>query len=161
LDGNSDGLPVGAGVSNLVELLAVDKPLKNPGKPILVVFVAPGCPGCDDIIPALKESQLDSASGYNLVFVSMLPGTASQFEFIRQSGIDAPIVLRHGWTVATRCQVQSAPYAMLFDSSGTLLGKCPAATAASISTLVDKNTSSPSDEIAAVAELGRLVEVPR
>lgn len=122
-----EGVPIGERVPELREVLEsrVEPPIITANhKPLLLFMVAPGLPGCDDLIPAIGEmaSQLKN---YNTVFVSMEPAVERQFDFIKESGIHAPIVLKKGWELAELCHVRSAPFALMFDKENVLRAKAP------------------------------------
>jgi hypothetical protein len=138
-----EGVPIGEAVPELREALElkVEPPIVTDRlKPLLLFMVAPVLPGCDDLIPAIGD--LDNRlKDYETVFVSMEPAVDKQFEFIKHSGIEAPIVLKNGWELTKLCRIRSAPYALIFDQENVLRSKAPVGDKDTLEQLITKHRS--------------------
>jgi methylamine dehydrogenase accessory protein MauD len=87
----------------------------------LIMFVAPDCPVCAALIPALKAIAAQEAAWLRVVFAS--DGDAAQHaNFRRQKGLgEFPYVV--SMELGLRYQVGKLPYAVLLDESGTLVAQ--------------------------------------
>ena len=94
----------------------------------MLIFISPGCPGCDDLIPSIKDFEFRQGAKVNIVFISMEPSTPDQFTFIKNTGIQAPIVYLHGIEIGLLCKISSTPYIMIFDKNNVLGAKGPIGT---------------------------------
>ena len=124
-DTSEEGIPISKSVPSLVEQLSNRGMTLEAEKPLLLVFISPGCPGCDDLIPAIKEFELDQGRNFNIVFVSMEPSNPDQYSFISGNGLTSPIIYLHGIEIALLCKVRSTPYILLFDENNVLRAKGP------------------------------------
>lgn len=91
----------------------------------LLLFVPAGFFGCDDLIPAIRDFEVQHANTFQTVIISFTPAVAEQFEVARRQGIQAPIVMRDGWKVSDICRVLTAPYALVADHGNVVRAKLP------------------------------------
>lgn len=124
-DTSEEGISISESVPDLINQLFKRGVSIEPEKPLILVFISPGCPGCDDLIPAIREFELHQGLKFNLVFISMEPSIPDQYNFIKSNGVRAPIVYLHGIEIALLCKVRSTPYVLLFDKNNVLRAKGP------------------------------------
>jgi len=98
--------------------------LDPAGRSTLVMFVAPDCPVCASLLPALKSIGKQEASWLRLVFASD-GDPVRQATFRREKGLeDFPYVLSA--PLGMSFQIGKLPYGVLLDANGVLvsLGLC-------------------------------------
>ncbi|GAB4580115.1 MAG: hypothetical protein Fur0022_28540 [Anaerolineales bacterium] len=140
---NEEGLPIGEFIPDIRDILMTEVEPKidiNRNLPLLLIFVAPGLFGADKLITAIKQME-DQLAKYQVVFISMEPSVDEHFDFIRKTGIKSPVVLQHGWQIAAKCRVRSAPYAVTFDPIGVLQSKGGVSDQFSIQHLLEKHNT--------------------
>lgn len=103
-----------------------DEPLilggtESLGRSTLIMFVAPDCPVCAALLPAIKAIGKQESTWLRVVFAS--DGEASQHvEFRRRKGLgEYPYVV--SMELGLRYQVGKLPYAVLLDASGILVAQ--------------------------------------
>lgn len=91
------------------------------GRSTLVMFVAPECPVCAKLMPALKSIGAQEASWLRLVFAS--DGEVEpQQKFWREKGLDEyPYVLSH--ELGMSYEIGRLPYGVLIDAKGMLVAQ--------------------------------------
>lgn len=91
------------------------------GRSTLIAFVAPDCPVCAALIPAIKAMARQEAAWLRVVFAS--DGDAPQHvPFRRQKGLtEYPYVV--SMELGLTYQVGKLPYAVLLDEKGTLVAQ--------------------------------------
>lgn len=93
----------------------------SQGRSTLIAFVAPDCPVCAALIPAIKALARQEAAWLRMVFAS--DGDAPQHvRFRRQKGLtEYPYVV--SMELGLAYQVGKLPYAVLLDEHGTLVAQ--------------------------------------
>jgi methylamine dehydrogenase accessory protein MauD len=91
---------------------------RTDGRSTLLLFVAPGCPVCKSLLPAVKSSRKDERAWMDVILAS--DGDArEQREFVRAQGLDGiPYVVSAALGLAY--QVSRLPFAALLDEHGIL-----------------------------------------
>ncbi len=94
---------------------------EDGGRSTLIAFVAPDCPVCAALIPAIKAIGRQEAAWLRVVFASD-GDMASHVTFRRQKALgEYPYVV--SMELGLTYQVGKLPYAVLLDESGTLVAQ--------------------------------------
>ncbi len=92
--------------------------MRGDGRSTLLLFVAPGCPVCKTLLPAVKSSRRDER-GWLDVMLASDGEVAEQRSFVRSQGLeDIPYVVSAALGLAF--QVSRLPFAALVDEQGIL-----------------------------------------
>jgi len=87
----------------------------------LLFFLAPGCPVCKSLLPAVKSIARDNSGSLDVIYVSD-GDFAEQQALIEANGLQqASYVV--GPEVGMTYQIGKLPYAVLIDAAGTLRAK--------------------------------------
>ena len=121
----SQGVKVGAPapVMTLKTLKGEDVTIggSSGGLSTLLMFVAPDCPVCAQLLPAVMSIARDEAAGLRVVFASD-GKDADHVAFARGKGLDAfPYVI--STELGMTYQVAKLPYAVLLDGQGVLVAQ--------------------------------------
>lgn len=87
----------------------------------MVVFVAPGCPACEDLMPAVR-SLIRNESGLSVVVVSLSEDQQANAAMVKTHRID-PSTYVASPELATVLRVAHPPYAVLLASDRTVIAK--------------------------------------
>lgn len=91
------------------------------GRSTLVMFVAPECPVCAKLMPALKAIGSQESSWLRLVFASD-GEVETQRSFWKEKGLDGyPYVLSH--ELGITYQIGRLPYGVLIDAQGVMVAQ--------------------------------------
>lgn len=122
----SEGIKVGQAAPELVLQTLDGKELtlgRNPasGQSTLIMFVAPDCPVCAKLIPALTSIARQESSWLRVIFAS--DGKSSDHvAFRREKGLQAfPYVV--STELGMTFQVAKLPYGVLLDENGVLVSQ--------------------------------------
>lgn len=87
----------------------------------LVVFVAPACPSCVDLAPALRTVAIHYRDRVTVSAITAVQPTTRDAAFVRELG---PLV-RYGFepTLLNRLNIPGTPYALLLDADNVVLSK--------------------------------------
>jgi thiol-disulfide isomerase/thioredoxin len=154
------GLPVGvpAPAFELLDLdgtrVAFDE-LRAAGRPMLLVFMAPGCGSCDALVPSLGHWQDRHGEALTLVLVSSGTPDENRAKVANHDGLR--VLLQAHREVAEVYQAHGTPAAVVIRSDGTI-GSSVAMGAAAIERLVESTaamlTSEGGEAEQAIAQLG-------
>lgn len=92
------------------------------GRPLLLVFGAPNCKPCQNLIPDLNVFARERAAEMSVLFLSR--GDAhTNAEFIRAYEIEVPVLTQEDSSDADRYQARVTPFGFLIDSEGIIRAK--------------------------------------
>lgn len=100
---------------------SVSLPLANQ-RPTLLMFLSPGCPMCNEVIPALKSVAQQEKHRLNIVLASFAGDESSNRSYVEEHGLShLPYVF--SFDLAHMFTISGAPYALVVDQAGILRTK--------------------------------------
>lgn len=89
-------------------------------KPVLLVFWATWCPGCNEAVPAINRIHAESGGGNRLEVLALnyKESKAKVASFIREKQVAYPVLLDKRGTVARKFRVLGIPTYILIDAAG-------------------------------------------
>jgi methylamine dehydrogenase accessory protein MauD len=119
------GPEVGAQVPDLKGVDVHGRPVElgvKHGKRTLVVFVAPSCPACAELAPALVSIAKSERSTLEVILVTPRGDEKEALTFAKKYKLESlPLLVSPEAT--QQFQVSSTPYALLIDEAGVLRAK--------------------------------------
>jgi uncharacterized membrane protein YphA (DoxX/SURF4 family)/thiol-disulfide isomerase/thioredoxin len=91
--------------------------LLERGKPVLIMFMSPGCGPCAALMPRVHEWQQTLSERLTIAILSM--GTAEQNAVFDEQGLDH-VLLQHGMEVAQQFGVTGTPAAVFVSVDGKI-----------------------------------------
>ena len=90
--------------------------------PTLLLFISPGCPHCDDLLPQIRDWETRT-EGPRLLMISRGP-----LGLNRDLALRAPMILDDDRALAETFGVSGTPAAVLIDAGGVVVAQAPGAT---------------------------------
>lgn len=89
-------------------------------KPVLLVFWATWCPGCNEAVPEINRIHAESGGGKRLEILALnyKESEAKVASFIREKQVAYPVLLDKRGTVARKFRVLGIPTYILIDAAG-------------------------------------------
>lgn len=117
------GLPVGseapefalAGLHGETVTLAA---LRSAGKPVMLLFTAPGCGPCESLMPEVSQWQQDRTSALSIALISAGP-TEAVAALARQHGL-RNVLRQDAWEVAESYRYLGTPSAVVVSADGRI-----------------------------------------
>lgn len=118
------GLPIGAKapafrLTSESGVLVSLETLLSPQKPLLLVFIDPGCGPCTALLPQVARWQSEYATKLTIALISRNPSKLKQSKGQEYEGLNFLLVQKN-WEVSESYQVNSTPTAVLIQPDGTL-----------------------------------------
>jgi thiol-disulfide isomerase/thioredoxin/uncharacterized membrane protein YphA (DoxX/SURF4 family) len=131
------GLPIGAPAPGLEFRYLTGEPgtlssFQELGRPILLMFMSPGCPSCAELVPKLARWQRSLAERLTIVVVSR--GQARDHEIWTRQGLQN-ILLSENYQAIETYRIRATPSAVIITLAGTV-GSNPAESVFGIEPLI-------------------------
>jgi thiol-disulfide isomerase/thioredoxin/uncharacterized membrane protein YphA (DoxX/SURF4 family) len=138
----AQGLPVGSAAPEFSlsglhgETLTLEA-LRDPGKPVMILFTDPGCGPCTALLPEIRRWQREHSEKLTVSLVSQGDLAANRAK-ASEHGLRS-VLLQNDWEVSGAYEVNGTPSAVLVRSNGTI-GSPVAGGAEAIKALVGQAT---------------------
>ena len=121
---NRDGLAVGKLAPIISGVTARGKTAEwsaQPGRAYLLLFAAPGCKPCSEVLPTVKQEGV-AAKGFDTVII--VPGQRDAVaQLVEQFQLPFVCLAEDGSGAADRYQVRVTPFAFVVGKDGRILAK--------------------------------------